>query len=130
MRKVNKFLLGIFGGQVVLLLFFGAFEFEKVIVALYGGMWVGIGIAVFLLRYANPHWYTEVLAGIFGVQAVVFIGLDLARASPGMVESSGFLAIGVWIGVLIGMLLNTLDEMEKRLAGVESPEVKSEDDQA
>lgn len=130
MSNVNKFLLGIVAGQVVLLLFFGAFEFEKVIVAMYGGMWIGITIAMFVLKNANPHWYTEVLAGVFGVQAVVFIGLDLARASPDLVESSGFLAIGVWIGVLIGLLLNTLDALEKRLTEHKTPEVKSEDEQA
>lgn len=120
MARVHKFLLGIIAGQLVLLLFFGAFEFEKIIVAMYGGMWIGIGVARFLLRHANPHWYTEVLAGIFGVQAVVFIALDLLRASPGLVESSGFLAIGVWMGVLIGMLLNALDGLEKHLVELES----------
>ncbi|GAB6068356.1 hypothetical protein JCM13664_16750 [Methylothermus subterraneus] len=130
MTKVQKFLLGIVGGQGVLLLFFGAFEFEKVTVAMYAGMWLGIAIALLGLRRAKPHWYTEVLAGIFGVQAVTFIGLDLARAKPDWVESAGFLAIGVWIGVLIGLLLNALDALEKRLAALEAAENRADDESA
>ncbi len=130
MKKAHTFLLGIFGGQVGLLLFFGMFEFEKIIVALCGGMWIGIGIAVFVLKHAKRYWYTEVLGGVFGVQAVTFIVLDMAKVDEGLVEKAGFLAIGAWIGILIGILLNTLDTMENRLVVLESSGAKSDDDQA
>ncbi len=130
MKKAHTFLLGILGGQVGLLLFFGIFEFEKIIVALYGGMWIGIGLAVFVLKHAERYWYTEVLGGVFGVQAVAFIVLEMAKVGEGLVEKAGFLAIGVWIGILIGILLNTLNAMEDRLAALESSVAKSDDDQA
>jgi len=115
MSKAHKYLFWIAGGQGVLLLFFGAFAFEKILAFMCGGVWLGIAIARWVLKRAPGHWYTEVLLGIFGVQAVVFIGLEFARAKPELVESAAFFAIGVWIGVLIGLLLNALDELEKRL---------------
>lgn len=120
MTLVQKFLLSILAAQLVLIVFFGAFAFEKITVALYFGMWLGIAIAWFMLKHATIDRYAKVLGGMFGLQAAVFIGLDLAGMNDLFLEEAGFLSIGVWIGILVGMLLNTLKTLEQRHFAVEA----------
>lgn len=131
MTTVQKFLLIILGAHLVLIVFFGAFKFEKVTIALYSGMWIGIGLALFLLARASVVTRIKVIAGIFIVQAVIFAILDFwAHMTDLFMEEAGFMAIGVWGGILVGTLLNTIKDLEDRVARLEKqPTSTGEPDQ-
>ena len=119
MTTVRKFLLGILGAHLVLIVFFAAFKFEDVTLALYSGIWIGIGLSLFMFRRAPITLRLKLIAGIFGVQILVFAGLDFARMTDLFLESAGFLSIGVWGGLLIGTLLNTVETLENRVLALE-----------
>lgn len=128
MAIVQKFLLSILVAQLVLIVFFGVFQFERITVALYFGMWIGIASAWFFLKRANVGRYAKVLGGMFSLQTGVFIGLELAEMNDLFLEEAGFLSIGAWIGILVGMLLNTIETLEQRFAGVEAQQSEQTSD--
>jgi len=127
LTTVQKALLSILGAQLVLIVFFGAFKFEKITLFLYSGTWVGIGIARYLLRRAQWLTQVKIVAAVFGVQIVAFVILDLAHMNDLLLEEIGFLSIGVWTGILIGTLLGLIEDLERKLAEYErTTEAESE----
>ncbi len=119
LTTVQKALLSILGAQLVLIVFFGAFKFEKITLFLYSGTWVGIGIARYLLLRAQWLTQVKIVAAVFGVQIVAFVILDLAHMNDLLLEEIGFLSIGVWTGILIGTLLGVIEDLERKLAEYE-----------
>ncbi len=126
LTTVQKALLSILGAQLVLIVFFGAFKFEKITLFLYSGTWVGIGVARYLLYRAQWLTQVKIVAAIFGIQIVAFAGLDLAHMNDLLLEEIGFLSIGVWTGILIGTLLGVIEDLERKLAACERAEADSE----
>lgn len=117
LTTVQKALLSILGAQLVLIVFFGAFKFEKITLFLYSGTWVGIGVARYLLRHAEWLTQIKIIAAIFAIQIIAFVILDLAHMNDLFLEEIGFLSIGVWTGILIGTLLSLIEDLEQKLAG-------------
>ncbi len=126
LTTVQKALLSILGAQLVLIVFFGAFKFEKITLFLYSGTWVGIGVARYLLYRAQWLTQVKIVAAIFGIQIVAFAGLDLAHMNDLLLEEIGFLSIGVWTGILIGTLLGVIEDLERKLAACERADADSE----
>ncbi len=126
LTTVQKALLSILGAQLVLIVFFGAFKFEKITLFLYSGTWVGIGVVHYLLRRAQWLTQVKIIAAIFGIQIVAFVILDLAHMNDLLLEEIGFLSIGVWTGILIGTLLGLIEDLERKLAACERAEADSE----
>ncbi|MBN2701331.1 MAG: hypothetical protein JXR29_07775 [Methylothermaceae bacterium] len=120
MTTVKKTLLSIFGAQVVLVIFFGAFKFEKITLFLYMGTWIGIGLAMFLYWRASIIQKAKVIGGIFIAQIVAFVILELADMNDLLLEEIGFLSIGVWTGILIGLMLRMIENLEHRLASLQA----------
>ncbi len=114
LTTVQKALWSILIAQIILIIFFGAFKFEKITLFLYSGAWIGIGVSWFILRHAELWTRIKVIAAVFGIQIVTFIFLELANMNDLMLEEIGFLSIGVWTGILLGTLLAVIDEMERR----------------
>ncbi|HHJ38682.1 MAG: hypothetical protein AXA67_05815 [Methylothermaceae bacteria B42] len=119
MSTIKKVLWSILGAHLVLIVFFGAFKFEKITIALYFGTWVGIGLSWFLCHKAPLLQRAKVIGGIFIVQILVFAGLDLAHMNDLFLEEAGFLSIGVWTGILIGALLTLIESLENRIEALE-----------
>ncbi|HEB77812.1 MAG TPA: hypothetical protein ENI90_04705 [Methylothermaceae bacterium] len=119
LTTVQKALFSILGAQMVLIVFFGAFKFEKITLFLYSGTWVGIGVARYLLRRAEWLTQIKIIAAIFGIQIIAFVALDLAHMNDLLLEEIGFLSIGVWTGILIGTLLSLIEDLEQKIATLE-----------
>ncbi len=116
MTTTQKILLSIFGAQIVLILFFGAFKFEKITLFLYSGAWIGIVLAMLVIPRTTLAQKVNIIAGVFGVQIVAFVIMDyFAHLSDLVLEEIGFLAIGVWTGILIGNLIRLIEKLEKQL---------------
>ncbi|BCX82981.1 hypothetical protein MIT9_P2572 [Methylomarinovum caldicuralii] len=127
LTTVQKALWSILIAQIVLIVFFGAFKFEKITLFLYTGAWIGIGVAWYVLRDRAAWTRIKVIASVFGVQILAFVFLDLARMNDLLLEEIGFLSIGVWTGILLGTLLETIDRLEKRLLAFERREKAAEE---
>ncbi len=119
MSTTRKILLSILGAHLVLIVFFGAFKFEKITIALYFGTWIGIALSWFLCHKAPLLQRAKVIGGIFIVQIFVFAGLDLAHMNDLFLEEAGFLSIGVWTGILIGALLTFIESLEKQIESLQ-----------
>jgi hypothetical protein len=119
MTTVRRYLLGTLGAHLVLIVFFAAFKFEVVTIALYSGIWVGIGLSMLLFWRASIGRRVKLVVGIFIFQILVFAGLDFARMNDLFLEEVGFLSIGVWGGILIGTLLNATKTLESRVSSLE-----------
>ena len=116
MTTTQKILLSIFGAQIVLILFFGAFKFEKITLFLYSGAWIGIVLAMLVIPRTTLAQKVNIIAGVFGVQIVAFVIMDyFAHLSDLVLEEIGFLAIGVWTGILIGNLVRLIEKLERQL---------------
>jgi len=116
MTTTQKILLSIFGAQIVLVLFFGAFKFEKITLFLYSGAWIGIVLAMLVIPRTTLAQKVNIIAGVFGVQIVAFVIMDyFAHLSDLVLEEIGFLAIGVWTGILIGNLVRLIEKLERQL---------------
>ncbi len=116
MTTTQKILLSIFGAQIVLILFFGAFKFEKITLFLYSGAWIGIVLAMLVIPRTTLAQKVNIIAGVFGVQIVAFVIMDyFAHLSDLVLEEIGFLAIGVWTGILIGNLVRLIEKLEREL---------------
>lgn len=126
MTTTLKILLFIFAAQIVLIIFFGAFKFEKITLFLYSGTWVGIALAMFLFPRTTLGQKASIIGGVFGVQIVAFVIMDyFAHLSDLILEEYGFLAIGVWTGILIGNLVRLIEKLERRLAVLEKEGVQA-----
>ncbi len=127
MTTTQKILAYIFAAQVVLVVFFGAFKFEKITLFLYIGTWVGITLAMLMFPRTTLGQKAKVIGGVFGVQIVVFALLDFFyHLSDLILEEIGFLSIGVWTGLLIGHLVRLIEKLENRLVLAESNTADSE----
>jgi hypothetical protein len=125
MTTTRKILASIFGAHIVLIIFFSAFKFEEITLFLYSGTWVGIGLATFVLPRTTLAQKAGIIAGVFGVQLLVFGILDFAHMNDLMLEEIGFLSIGVWTGLLIGNLVRLIEKLKKQLAIMETNAVQS-----
>ncbi len=125
MTTTQKILASIFGAHIILIIFFAAFKFEEITLFLYSGTWVGIGLATFMFPRTTLAQKAKIIAGVFGVQLLVFGILDFAQMNDLMLEEIGFLSIGVWTGLLIGNLVRLIEKLEKQLAIMETDAVQS-----
>ncbi len=118
MTTTRKILASIFGAHIVLIIFFAAFKFQAITLFLYSGTWVGISVAMFVSPRATLAEKAKSVAAVFGVQILAFAILDFVSMTDLMLESIGFLAIGVWTGLLVGELLRLIEKLEKQAAMV------------
>jgi|GEM_PF-1828792 len=120
MTTTQKILLFTFVAQIVLIIFFGAFKFEKITLFLYTGTWVGVALAMFTFPRTTFAQKAKIIGVVFGVQIVAFTIMDyFAHLSDLILEEYGFLAIGVWTGILIGNLVRLIEKLEQRLMVLE-----------
>ncbi len=116
MTTTQKILLSIFGAQIILIIFFGAFKFEKITLFLYSGSWIGVILAMFMFPRTSLAQKAGIIGAVFGVQIVAFVIMDyFAHLSDLVLEEIGFLAIGVWTGMLIGNLVRLIEKLEQQL---------------
>ena len=127
MTSTHKILLSIFAGHIVLIIFFGAFKFEKITLFLYSGTWVGIALAMFMFPRTSFGQKAQIIGAVFGVQIVAFVVMDyFVHLSDLMLEEIGFLSIGVWTGILIGNLVRLIEKLEQRLIALRQEMIQPE----